>query len=146
MSNINSHKYDNHSINFNSQNTNQDKKHIKSPLLKISHRILDSLYFSIIILIFILSFRSFKSQKDWTNIYALLTNTRNMNNSLIDYISKTEEFYIKEFDQLVDLKKTTSKDLIYLTKQTKKNKHRNFQSYYQNILSGISDSSYQRGY
>ena len=37
-----------------------------------------------------------------------------MNNNLIDYISKTEEFYIGELESLNNYRKTKPKDLIYL--------------------------------
>ena len=39
-----------------------------------------------------------------------------MNNNLIDFISKTEEFYISELESLNTYRKTKPKDLIYLDK------------------------------
>ena len=85
--------------------------------LKIVHRIFDSINISLLILIFILSFLSFNSQRKWTSIYKNLLKIRANNNNLIDYISKTEEFYINEIESLNTFKKATPKDLIYLDKQ-----------------------------
>ena len=60
------------------------------------------------------------------NIYKNLVKTRTNNNNLIDYISKTEEFYINEIESLNTLKKTTPKDLIYIDRQITKEKKINF--------------------
>ena len=81
-------------------------KKIKLFNLKFIHRIFDSLNISFLILIFILSFLSFNSQRKWTSIYKNLTKIRANNNNLIDYISKTEEYYINEIESLNTLKKT----------------------------------------
>ena len=75
-------------------------KKIKLSNLKFVHRIFDSVNISLLILIFILSFLSFNSQRKWTSIYKNLLKTRANNNNLIDYISKTEEFYINEIESL----------------------------------------------
>ena len=96
-------------------------KKIKFFNLKFIHRIFDSVNISLLILIFILSFLSFNSQRKWTSIYKNLLKTRANNNNLIDYISKTEEFYINEVESLNTFKKATPKDLIYLDKQITKN-------------------------
>ena len=66
--------------------------------LKLAHKIFDSINLSLLSLIFILSFLSFNSQREWTSIYNHLASTRSANNNLIDYISKTEEFYIKNLN------------------------------------------------
>ncbi len=97
-------------------------------------------------MIFILSFLSFNSQRKWTSIYKNLTKIRANNNNLIDYISKTEEYYINKIDSLNTLKKTTPKDLIYLNKQVSKNKRNNFNKKIKYITDGLKDSKYQRGY
>ena len=97
-------------------------KNIKIFNLKFIHRIFDSVNISLLILIFILSFLSFNSQRKWTSIYKNLLKTRANNNNLIDYISKTEEFYINEIESLNTFKKATPKDLIYLDKQITQNK------------------------
>ena len=80
-------------------------KKIKLFNLKFVHSIFDSVNISLLILIFILSFLSFNSQRKWTITYKNLTKTRANNNNLIDYISKTEEFYINEIESLNTLLK-----------------------------------------
>ena len=120
-------------------------KKIKLFNLRFIHRIFDSLNISLLILIFILSFLSFNSQRKWTSIYKNLTKIRANNNNLIDYISKTEEFYITKFESLNTLKKTTPRDLIYLDRITKE-KENLFKKQIINIVDGLRDSKYQRGY
>ncbi len=121
-------------------------KKIKLFNLRFIHRIFDSLNISLLILIFILSFLSFNSQRKWTTIYKNLTKIRANNNNLIDYISKTEEYYIYKIESLNTFKKTTPKDLIYLNKQVTKNKRNNFNKKIKYIKDGLKDSKYQRGY
>ena len=114
--------------------------------LKLIHRIFDSLNISLITLIFILSFISFDSQRKWTSIYKNLAKTRSSNNNLVDYISKTEEFYINEIESLNNYKKTTPKDLIYLVRQITKQKNNNLIKKIKYIQNGLKDSKYQKGY
>ena len=114
--------------------------------LKFIHKIFNSINISLLILIFILSFLSFDSQRKWTSIYKNLTKTRSNNNNLIDYISKTEEFYINELESLNTLKKTTPKDLIYLNKQITGQKKNKLIKNIKFIQDGLKDSKYQRGY
>ena len=121
-------------------------KKIKLFNLKFIHKIFDSVNISLLILIFILSFLSFNSQRKWTNIYKNLAKTRANNNNLIDYISKTEEFYINEIESLNTFKKATPKDLIYLDKQITKNKRNNLNKKIKFIKDGLKDSKYQKGY
>lgn len=121
-------------------------KKIKFFNLKFIHRIFDSVNISLLILIFILSFLSFNSQRKWTNIYKNLAKTRANNNNLIDYISKTEEFYINKIDSLNTFKKTTPKDLIYLDKQITQNKNNYLNKKIKFIKDGLKDSKYQKGY
>ena len=121
-------------------------KKLKLFNLKFFHRIFDSVNLSLLILIFILSFLSFNSQRKWTSIYKNLVRTIANNNNLIDYISKTEEFYINEIESLNNLKKTTPKDLIYLDKQITKKKKNNFNKKIKFIKDGLNDSKYQIGY
>ena len=135
------------SLNKNLSKINQTNSKNISPLnLKLIHRILDSINISLLILIFILSFISFNSQKKWTSIYKNLAKTRSNNNNLIDYISRTEEYYINKIETLDNLKKTTPKDLIYLNKQITKKKKNNFNKKIIYIQKGLKDSKYQRGY
>ena len=121
-------------------------KKIKLFNLRFIHRIFDSLNISLLILIFILSFLSFNSQRKWTSIYKNLTKIRANNNNLIDYISKTEEFYINKIESLNTYKKTTPKDLIYLNKKVTKNKRNNLNKKIKYIKDGLKDSKYQKGY
>ncbi len=121
-------------------------KKIKLFNLKFIHRIFDSVNISLLILIFILSFLSFNSQRKWTSIYKNLLNTRANNNNLIDYISKTEEFYINEIESLNTFKKATPKDLIYLDKQITQNKNNYLNKKIKFIKDGLKDSKYQKGY
>ena len=114
--------------------------------LKFIHRIFDSVNISLLILIFILSFLSFNSQRKWTSIYKNLLKTRSNNNNLIDYISKTEEFYINKIESLNTFKKATPKDLIYLDKQITQNKNNYLNKKIKFMKDGLKDSKYQKGY
>ena len=62
--------------------------------IKFIHQIFDTIIVSLLVLIFTLFFLSFDSQKKWSNTYKNLSKTKDINNNLIDYISKIEEFYI----------------------------------------------------
>ncbi len=118
---------------------------ISTPNIRLSHQIIDTINISFLLLIFILFFLSFDSQRKWSNTYETLAETRAMNNNLIDYISKTEEFYISELDSLKTYRKTKPEDLIYLNKISEKNESflkKNFRSF----IKGFIDSKYQRGY
>ena len=123
-----------------------NSKKIKLFNLKFIHKIFDSVNISLLILIFILSFLSFNSQRKWTSIYENLQKTKANNNNLIDYISKTEEFYINEIESLNTFKKATPKDLIYLDKQITKNKGNDLNKKIKFIKDGLKDSKYQKGY
>ena len=68
--------------------------------IKLIHQIFDTINISLLVLIFILFFLSFDSQRKWWNTYKNLSKTRAINNNLIDYISKIEEFYISELESL----------------------------------------------
>ena len=116
---------------------NKKKLKITSKLnLKLANKIIDTINFSLLILVFTFSFLSLNSQRKWSNIYSNLTKTKINNNNLIDYIANTERFYIVELESLSTIKKTTPKDLIYLEKisQNKENilKKKNNKYYYRN--------------
>tara|TARA_B100000945_G_scaffold237468_1_gene193513 strand:+ start:457 stop:903 length:447 start_codon:yes stop_codon:yes gene_type:complete len=121
-------------------------KYNKPLTLKIFHKIFDYLNFSTIFLIFILSFLSFNSQRKWTTIYTSLLETRNINNNLVDYISKTEEKYLNQFEFQNTYKNATSKDLIYLPKPKKQLKSNLFVLNIKSIINGLKDSQFQKGY
>ena len=113
--------------------------------VKLINQIFDAINISIIILIFILIFLSFDSQRKWSNIYKSLSKTRAINNNLIDYIAKIEEFYISELETLNIYRKTKPKDLIYLDKLPEK-KESLFKKNLSSFIEGFVDSKYQRGY
>tara|TARA_S200000501_G_scaffold128888_1_gene121824 strand:+ start:38 stop:469 length:432 start_codon:yes stop_codon:yes gene_type:complete len=135
------------SLNKSLHNINQiNSKNISFLNLKFTHKIFNSINFSLLILISILSFLSFNSQREWTIIYKDLAKTRSNNNNLIDYISKTEEFYINQIESLNTFKKTTPKDLIYLDKQFAKRGKNKLNKNIKYFQDGLKDSKYQRGY
>ena len=113
--------------------------------IKLIHHILDTINISLLVLIFILFFLSFNSQKKWSNTYKNLSKTRYINNNLIDYISKIEEFYISELESLNIYRKTKPEDLIYLEKLPEK-KQSFFKKNLSSFIEGFSDSKFQRGY
>ena len=94
--------------------TNSEKISIVN--IKLIHQIFDTINISLLVLIFTLSFLSFDSQRKWSNTFKTLSKTRTINNNLIDYISKIEEFYISELESLNIYRKTKPEDLIYLDK------------------------------
>ena len=112
--------------------------------VQLMHKIFNTINISLLVLISILFFLSFDSQRKWSNTYKALSRTKSMNNNLIDYISKTEEFYIRELESLNTYRKTKPKDLIYLDKFAKK-KESFFKKYLRSFIEGLSDSKYQRG-
>mgnify|MGYP001308713725 CR=1 FL=1 len=132
------------SLNKNLQKVNQISSNKLN--LKLIHKIFNSVNISLLGLIFMFSFLSFNSQRKWTIIYKDLARIRSNNNNLIDYISKTEEFYINEIESLNTFKKTTPKDLIYLKKQIDRNKNNILIKNIKYIQEGLKDSKYQIGY
>ena len=123
------------------------KKFKKLALLdiKLIHQIFDSVNITLLVLIFILFFLSFDSQRKWSNTYKNLSKTRAINNNLIDYISKIENLYISELESLNIYRKTKPEDLIYLDKLPEK-KESLFKKNLSSFIEGFSDSKYQRGY
>ena len=113
--------------------------------LKLIHRIFDTINISLLVLIFTLFFLSCNSQRKWSNIYKNFSTTRAINNNLIDYISKIEEFYISELESLNIYRKTKPEDLIYLDNIIEK-KESLLKKNLSSFIEGFSDSKYQRGY
>ena len=113
--------------------------------IQFINQIFDTINISILVLIFILFFISFDSQRKWSNAYNILSKTRTINTNLIDYISKIEEFYISELESLDIYRKTKPADLIYLDKLTEK-KENTFKKNLSTFIEGFSDSKYQKGY
>ena len=113
--------------------------------IKLIHQIFDTINISLLVLIITLFSLSFNSQKKWSNTYKNLSKIRAINNNLIDYISKIEEFYISELDSLNIYRKTKPGDLIYLDKLAEK-KESLFKKNLSSFIEGVSDSKYERGY
>jgi len=113
--------------------------------IKFIHQIFNTINISLMVLIFTLFFLSFNSQRKWSNTYKNLSKTRAINNNLIDYISKIEEFYISELESINTYRKTKPEDLIYLDKLPEK-KESFFKKNLRAFVEGFSDSKYHRGY
>ena len=113
--------------------------------IKLIHQIIDAINISLLVLIFTLFFLSFDSQRKWSKTYKNLSRTRAINNNLIDYISKIEEFYISELESINTYRKTKPEDLIYIDKLPEK-KESLFKKNLSSFIEGFSDSKYQRGY
>tara|TARA_Y100000992_G_scaffold225037_1_gene156747 strand:+ start:63 stop:491 length:429 start_codon:yes stop_codon:yes gene_type:complete len=113
--------------------------------IQLIHQIFNTINISLLVLIFTLFFLSLDSQRKWSNTYKTLSKTKAMNNNLIDYISKTEEFYISELESLNTYRKTKPKDLIYLDKITEK-RESFFKKNFRIFIKGFIDSKYQKGY
>ena len=135
-------------LNFKKKVSYESKKtpeKISITNIKLLNQIFDTINISLLVLIFTLFFLSFDSQRKWSNTYKTLSKTRAINNNLIDYISKIEEFYISELESLNIYRKTKPEDLIYLDKLTEK-KESTFKKNLNTFIEGFSDSQYQRGY
>ena len=128
--------------------SNENQKNLKK-ISKLNilflHKIINTINISLLVFIFILFFISLDSQRKWSNTYKNLLKTKAMNNNLIDYISKTEEFYIRELESLNSYRKTKPKDLKYIDKITEK-KESFFKQNFRSFIEGLIDSKYQRGY
>jgi len=112
-------------LNFKKKVSYESKKNsekISTINEKLIHQIFDTINISLLVLIFTLFFLSFDSQRKWSNTYKILSKTRAINNNLIDYISKIEEFYISELESINTYRKTKPEDLIYLDKLPEKKK------------------------
>ena len=129
-------------VSYQSQKNSQK---ISKLNIQIIHKIFDTINICIFVLIFTLFFLSFESQRKWSNIYKTLSKTQSMNNNLIDYISKTEQYYITELDSISTNRKTKPKDLIYVN-IIKDKKESFFKKNFRSLIEGLSDSKYQRGY
>ncbi len=71
---------------------------------------------------------------------------RNKNNNIIDYISKTEQYFLKEIENQDNLKKTNPEDLVYLIKSKEKDTINFLSLALKEITKGFNDGKYQRGY
>ena len=110
------------------------------------HKIFDYLNISTIILIVIVSFLSFDSQRKWTNYYSAMQIIKNINSNLVDYTSQAEEYYLEEIESLDQFRITTTKDLIYLSRPSL-NKETNFlNNLFKQLSEGLKEGFYKRGY
>jgi len=135
-------------LNLKKKVSYESKKNSKKIFIikvELIHQIFDTINISLLLLILTLFFLSFNSQRKWSNTYKNLSKTRAINNNLIDFISKIEEFYISELDSLNIYRKTKPEDLIYLDKLAEK-KESLFKKNLSSFFKGFSDSKYQRGY
>ena len=123
----------------------KDSEKISIINIKLLNQIFDTINISLLVLIFTLFFLSFDSQRKWSNTYKTLSKTRAINNNLIDYISKIEEFYISELESYNIYRTTKPEDLIYLDQLTEK-KESTFKKNLSTFIKGFSDSKYQLGY
>ena len=128
-----------------SSQTKKNSEKISIINIKLIHLIFNTINISLLVLIFTLFFLSFDSQSKWSNTYKILSQTRAVNNNLIDYISKIEEFYISELESLNTYRKTKPEDLIYIDKIAEK-KESLFKINFSSFIEGFSDSKYQMGY
>ena len=83
-------------LNFKKKVSYESKKNsekISIINIKFINQIFDTINISLLILIFTLFFLSFDSQRKWSNTYKILSQTRAINNNLIDYISKIAVSY-----------------------------------------------------
>ena len=113
---------------------------------KIYCKIINLLNISMISLILFLSFISLNNQMKWTIFYSSIVELRNKNNNIIDYISKTEQYFLNEIDHQHNIKKTNPDDLIYLIKTKEKEKTNFLSLVFKEIIKGFDDGKYQRGY
>ena len=137
-----------HKFNLKKKVTSQSQKNsekISIINIKLIHQIFDAINISLLVLIFTLFFLSFDSQRKWSDTYKTLSKTRAINDNLIDYISKIEEFYINELDSLSTYRKTKPEDLIYIDK-IEAIKGSSLNKNFSSLIEGLSDSKYQRGY
>ena len=128
-----------------SDQSQKSSKKVSIQNIKLIHQIFNTINISLLVLIFTLLFLTFDSQKKWSNTYETLSRTKAINNNLIDYISKIEEFYISELDSLDIYRKAKPGDLIYLDKLEEK-KESFFKINLSSFIKGFSDSKFQKGY
>ena len=127
------------------QENQKNSEKIYKQNIQFIHKLVDTINISLLVLIFLLFFLSFDSQRKWSNTYQTLLKTKAINYNLIDFISKVEGYYIAELESFNSYKKTKPKDLIYIDKILEK-KEGFFKKNFRSFLTGFSDSKYQVGY
>ena len=78
--------------------------------------------------------------------YSSMIEIKNKNNNIIDYISKTEQYFLSELEYQHNIKKTNPDDLIYLVKTIDKEKTNFFLILVNEMRKGFEDGSFKRGY
>ena len=78
--------------------------------------------------------------------YSGMVDLRNKNNNIIDYISKTEQYFLNEFEYQNNIKKTNPDDLIYLFKTIDEERENFLSLLVREISKGFYNGQYQRGY
>tara|TARA_Y100001978_G_scaffold141478_1_gene126616 strand:+ start:80 stop:307 length:228 start_codon:yes stop_codon:yes gene_type:complete len=71
---------------------------------------------------------------------------KNKNNKITDYISITEEYFLKEIELKDSIKNTNPEDLIYFARTKNQDKTNHFLLGIKEIMSGFNDGKYQKGY
>ncbi len=113
---------------------------------KLAHQFLNYLNISIITFIIIFSFLSFDSQRKWTNYYSAITLIRNVNDNLLDYHSKAEEYFLDEIGSLDYIRNANTKDLIYLSHPPMRSGSSFLSNLMKQFHEGLKEGFYQRGY
>ena len=78
--------------------------------------------------------------------YSSMILLRDKNNNMIDYISKTEQYFLNEIKNKDNIKKTNPEDLIYLLKTKEKERINFISSAFKEMSRGFDDGKYQKGY
>ena len=78
--------------------------------------------------------------------YSSMIDIRNKNNNIIDYISKTEEYFLDQIEYQNHIKKTNPDDLIYLIKTKEKEKTNFLFLLVKEMSKGFANGRYKTGY
>ena len=147
---MNSYSYENDLQRLNDKRPQQTFKAEVKQIAKGNnnpiHKILDYLNISIIILIVIVSFLSFDSQRKWTNYYSAMQIIKNINSNLVNFSSQAEKYYLEEIESLDQFRITTTKDLIYLSRPSLKKETNLLSNLFKQLSEGLKEGFYKRGY
>ena len=78
--------------------------------------------------------------------YSSMIELREKNNNIIEYISKTEQYFLNEIDHKDNIKRTNPDDLIYLIKTREKERINFISSVFKEMKRGFDDGIYQKGF
>ena len=124
----------------------KNKNNLQIINLKNFNKLINYLNILFIFLIFVLYTIALNSQRKWTDFYSSMVFLRNNNNNIIDYIAKTEQYLLKEYELKDNIKSANPDDLIYLSKTKNKDNSNLVFSSLKKISNGLNDGIYQRGY